>query len=60
MAKAKKPYFGAIFGVFPEMRFFLQNSALLVFDPEDHLTSCKISEKSYKLFLGKTVNWHID
>ena len=38
------------------MRIFLKNSAPSVFDPQDPLILCKISEKMNDLFMNKTDN----
>ena len=50
-----------MFGFFPKMRTFMKNSASSVFDPWDPITSCEISEKSYKTLylLRSKFNYHV-
>ena len=55
LSKDKKLFLDDFFGFFAKMRIFLKNSAASVFALSDPPTSQTISEKSYKLFLRKTV-----
>ena len=50
-----------MFGFFLKMRTFMKNSASSVFDPLDPITSCEISEKSYKTLylLRSKFNYHV-
>ena len=61
MEKGKKTYFWGMFGFFPKMRTFMKNLASSVFDPWDPITSCEISEKSYKTvyLLRSKFNYHV-
>ena len=55
LTKAKKTFFEGMFVLFTQIRICLKNLASLVFDFSDPLTSRKISEKLYELFLRKTI-----